>query len=134
MIDLADLTPFTEDAIKLNAKYLLNLINVEANDDICAAIVALSRRLLASMPGWRLNVCATLATSLCVMCVRPTHVLQTVWCARFMNTSIKDYELKLGLALSIAISYPDWAERVWAPRVHSTLLGSCGQVPALAVS
>ena len=134
MIDLADLTPFTEDAIKLNAKNLLNLINVEANEDICAAVVALSRRLSASMPSWRINVCATLSTSLCVMCVRPTHVLQPVWCARFMNTSIKDYELKLGLALSIAISYPEWAERVWAPRLHSTLLVSCGQEPALAVS
>ena len=133
LVDLPTMAPFTQDAVKLNAKNLLNLINVEANEDICTAILALSRQLSACMPDWRINVCATLATSLCVMCVRPTHVLQPVWCARFMNTSIKDYELKLGLALSIAISYPEWSERVWAKH-SSSFLGSCGQVPALAVS
>jgi serine/threonine protein kinase len=103
---------FTEDTIKLNAKNLLALIKIEQNLD--EPIIHLSKILITCMPDWRLNICATLATSLCVMCIRPTHILQPLWCARFMNTSIRDYEHKLGLALTISISYPEWSSEIWA--------------------
>ena len=115
-IQILEFSEFAEETIKLNAKKLLALIKIE-NTVIDSSILKLSQTLTATMPSWRIHICATLATSLCVMLVRPTHVLQPLWCARFMNTSIRDYEKKLGIALTIAISYPDWSREIWAQSV-----------------
>ena len=115
-IVLQSLTEFGESSVLLNAKNLLQLIKVEPNEIMNASIVHLSKILQSVMPVWRTNVCATLSTALCVMCVRPTYILQPIWCARFINTSVADYENKLGIALTIAILYPDWSDVIFAPK------------------